>query len=327
VYPYKSIIKGIYLFYRPFWNAQIHQLSPSTVSAQLTQAGQLIKSLLPGIPLIFIEAFSMVNEGMYIPAVFDWIGMDCYGSFDYCGDNTYGRKSIPQYYQILKNRITTLNLKNKKLIVIPGAAISKRMAEISITDRILLVDTFRKTMNWIANEPDVIASLSFLYDYNQTDQRITGAKYISQSTDIHKLFWRKFRRVLANPILPKLTCSGRGDLNSYSMSASIKVSNYDSGLRGHYFFTGHDVTRNEWYFYALGRWVLYDGNPLNVISVPFNSLSNLLNLTLFTNSNLTTYPIGQIYLGYGVGVSRIDAFNNMIANPSQLKNCQVLPHN
>lgn len=324
--PLKSIIKGIYLFDKPFWTAQTNHIPLSVMYDRLTVTGQLIKSSFSAIPLIYIEAYPMVNASLNIPAVFDWIGMECYGSFESCGDDVYGRKSIPEYYQILKDRIAALNLANKKFVVIPGSALAdKYSSKITPSDRVNIIDVFRKLMTWVIKEPDVVAVMSFLNQYNRAPEPIMGFKLVCQNPDFQKLFWHKFKRLSENSTIPAISCVGTGIRNSYSMKASIKISNFDAGLPGYFFFVGHDVVRNEWYFNWIGRWVKYTGKSEEIAALSGGSLADKIDLTLFNDNDLSSNSINEIYVGYGIGPSKMEALRNMISNPSQFKNCQALP--
>lgn len=189
--PFKRKIKGFYLFDEPYWNVDVNKqngnkeyVSVEEMTQNLTSVGNLLHQSMPSVPLVFIEAYTMVKENMIIPDVFDWVGMDCYTGFDNCEG-----KSIPEYYQIIK-RIQP----NKKLVVIPPAIIFKKPQDILLEDRLKLKHIYTQFMNWVATEPNIITSFSFMYYFDQTSEVFTGANKLCEAADSHRLYWRKFYR-------------------------------------------------------------------------------------------------------------------------------------
>lgn len=187
--PYKKHIKGFYIFDEPFWNVELNKrngnkdyVTAEEMDHNLTEVGNLLHKSTPSIPLIYIEAYTMINEALKIPAVFDWIGMDCYTGFDNCQG-----KSIPEYYQILKKLQP-----GKKLVVLPPAIIFKKPEDITLEDRKYLQNIYTKFINWVATEPNIILSLSFMYRFDQTNEVFTGSDKLCEVADSHRLYWRKF---------------------------------------------------------------------------------------------------------------------------------------
>ncbi len=189
--PFKNKIKGFYLFDEPYWNIEVNKqkgnkeyVSIEEMTQNLTTVGTLLHQSMPSIPLIFVEAYTMVNEGMIIPDVFDWVGMDCYTGFDDCQG-----KSIPEYYRIIQHIQP-----NKKLVVLPPAIIFKKPSDIQLEDRLKLKNIYTQFMNWVATEPKIVISMSFMYRFDQTSEVFTGANKICEVADSHRLYWRKFYR-------------------------------------------------------------------------------------------------------------------------------------
>lgn len=319
---FKPLINSVYIYDEPFWNVLTNEKNGNTAFVSATEmynnlntAGLLIHQTLPGTALVFIEAYPMINDSLKIPDVFDWIGMDCYTGFENCEG-----QSIPKYYETLKKLQP-----NKKLVILPPAMIFKKAQDITPADRTKVKDIYLQYMNWIASEPNIITSFSFIYRYDQTIEVFTGANKLCESADIHRLFWRKFSRLKAEGLKnPTFSCAGSGPLSTYSMTFGFTASNYDAGVSGHYFVGGFNVINNSWYLYADNKWSLYDGTEASVISIPAPAISASLSGPLFTQQNLSSAPNGKIYLGYGIGSHKMEAWNNMLIN-NQYAQCAVLP--
>jgi hypothetical protein len=69
-----------YIIDEPYWNGVTY--------ADLVAVSQLIKTDFPNIPIMFIEAYPVVNS-MQIPTTVDWVGFDMYGIFDPANDLTF----------------------------------------------------------------------------------------------------------------------------------------------------------------------------------------------------------------------------------------------
>jgi hypothetical protein len=109
------------------------------------------------------------------------------------------------------------------------------------------------------------------------------------------------------------------------MTGSIKISNYDKGLSGHYFAAGWDPNASKWYSFSNNQWVQYDGTETTLLSMPTANLQDRAALTLFNQTNLAPFPLGKIYLGYGIGATKLSAWNNMMSNLTQYGQCGTLP--
>ena len=309
---FRQSIKAIFLYDEPFWNVVSNQqkgrltfVSAGEMYDNLSTAGRLVHQTLPDTPLIFVEGYKVVNADLRIPDVFDWIGMDCYTGFENCEG-----KSIPEYYQTLKQLRP-----GKKLIAFPPGIIFKKPEDILEADRLMLKDIDLKFMNWVASEPDIIASMSFIYRYDQTTEIFTGANKICESADIHRLFWRKFSRLQNEAVREaQFSCEGSGSLNSYSMTFELTSSSYDTHVAGYYFVIGFDDRTNSWYFYRNNQWSQYDGTESSMVSFPTTAISERLTGELFRNQDLSAAPGGQIFIGHGIGTSKTAAWTHMINN-------------
>ncbi len=174
---------AMYLYDEPYWNAQLKGIPSSDLTQQLNVAGQAIKASLPGMPLIFMEAYTMVNNQMIIPDIFDWVGADCYT--EDCNGST-----IFQLYEIIKAKLKP----HQKLVVIPTAFVFKEPNQFTKADGVWLKDQFIKYAQWLAAQTNVIASVSFLYSLTISTEKIIAAENFCDSTDIHKIYSRQFQR-------------------------------------------------------------------------------------------------------------------------------------
>ena len=135
---------------------------------------------------------------------------------------------------------------------------------------------------------------------------------------------------LIAPTAPKpaqMSCSvTSGTLANFSMSGKIIPDSTHFNKTGHYFVTGHDVLRNEWYSFDGTNWVKLDATNSNLLSIPGNPFTSAgISGSIFNQMNLSAYPGGKIYLGYGLNPDKNLAYSEM--NQSGRKQlCTVLPN-
>lgn len=178
--PYLTSIAGFYPFDEPFWNAQANGISSASMLKMLEEIGNVIKSDLPQIPIIFIEAYPMITSNLKIPKNWDWIGMDCYGSFDKCG-LPGNEKSIPEYYNLLKTKIHP----HQRLILVPDAFVFTEMP--TLNDQLNVVKIARKFLEWAESETLLIGIFPFIYT-NLPAEKITGAREMCLVKEFYKQY-------------------------------------------------------------------------------------------------------------------------------------------
>ncbi len=132
-----------------------------------------------------------------------------------------------------------------------------------------------------------------------------------------------------SPVPATYNCVVRKNaLGAFSMSGTIKPSSADVGKPGYYFVAGYDRARNEWWSFDGVNWLKHNGTNANYLPIAGSGGSPLsavgISRTIFTNSDLTAFPNGEIYLGYGVGTTQSVAWNNL-SDAKKYKLCATLP--
>lgn len=181
-YP-RSRIAAFYLLDEPFWNAKALGISEPQMYAWLSNFGAQIKAAFPESKLTFVEAYPLVNPSLRWPDVFDWVGADCY--VEDCG----GGKSIFDLYSILKPKLKS----HQKFVMIPTAIVFRRPENFTQANSIWMKTQFDRYAAWIATEPLVEASFSFIYHYGGTAEEMTGLEKSCHSQEAHQMYAAKFR--------------------------------------------------------------------------------------------------------------------------------------
>jgi hypothetical protein len=196
--PHLTSIVGFYPFDEPYWNAFGSGVPSSDMKIFLEEIAVTIKTDFPNIPLIFIEAYPMVNEDLQLPKGWDWIGMDCYGSFDKCGA-AGSERSIPEYYNVLKSKMTP----NQKLVVIPDAFLFTETP--SPIEKTALVRRAKQFLDWVSSEPKIVAVVPFTYN-NLKEEHISGAREMCPVREFYKVYLESARaQFLTKPSI-NITC-------------------------------------------------------------------------------------------------------------------------
>lgn len=299
-----------YLYDEPFFSAKSKNIPVAALTQDLNTVGQVIKTSMNSMALVFIEAYPMVNSQMVIPEIYDWVGADCYV------DNCDG-KSIFQLYETIKSLLKP----HQQLVVMPTAMVFKKPNDFMKADSVWMKDQFIKFAQWISQQSNVIASVSFIYHYSLGVEDIIGTESSCDASDIHRIYAKQAQ---TRSTLATYACTPSGTLNSYSMTGSIDVASKHSGLAGHYFVGGYDVIKDQWYYYDGAKFTLFNGDN-TVTSIPSGS-SGLSSLSgsIFTNSDLTPFKGGKIFLGYGLGAEKLTAWHEMLNN-ARYENCAVIP--
>jgi hypothetical protein len=112
------------------------------------------------------------------------------------------------------------------------------------------------------------------------------------------------------------------------MDGKILPAGNDVGKTGFYYVAGYDVVLKEWWSFDGVAWAKHDGT--NATYLPISGVSALplqavgIAGPIFTKQDLTAFPNGQIYLGYGLGTTQMAAWNDLIAN-NRYRLCATLP--
>lgn len=184
-------------------------------------------------------------------------------------------------------------------------------------------DQFLNYAQWLAQQSNVVASISFIYHYSFGIEDIIGTENSCETTDILKIYAKQAQTRSASPA--SYLCSVSGLLTSLSISGSMTVSKIHTGVPGHYFIAGYDVVQNQWYTFNGSKFTLTDFTENTITSIPSGG-SGLaaINGPIFINSDVSPYKGGMIYLAYGLGSTKWAAWQEMLTNHRYV-NCAVIP--
>lgn len=175
--PYKRYIAAFYAFDEPYSNALAARGIPSVIAADtpaekqalrtqviqetrltLEHEADVIKADFPdsAVATIFVGSEAWESD-IPVPNHFDWIGMDCYGSFEYC---QYSHASIAETFDRLKAKMGA----SQSLMLVPDGTIYLPH-DGSPTDEQLahLASTFHQYLAFANAEPRVRVILPFLW--------------------------------------------------------------------------------------------------------------------------------------------------------------------
>lgn len=133
--------------------------------AELEEMASIIKSDLPGARLQMTSAAFDVHSEMRLPTGFDIFGMDCYSNWDSCGESPW-RKSIPEYYKILSDKINSLESKDGKtrfLALLPPSFHNENIDNGSIPTKNMALELFDKYVQYSKENSKIIVMMPFLW--------------------------------------------------------------------------------------------------------------------------------------------------------------------
>lgn len=88
---------------------------------EMNRVASAVRANFPNAKMQMTSAYVHVNPSMVLPSSFDYFAFDCYSGWDACGDSTHSL-TIPQYFQILKQKVEALNQqdgKSRRIFLIP----------------------------------------------------------------------------------------------------------------------------------------------------------------------------------------------------------------
>ncbi len=181
---YQDVIIALYLWDEPFWAAKSNNVSPTSVYDSLVLQNRLVKQTLPGIPTAIVEGYPVIDESLRIPPGIDWVGMDCYEDFQSCGNGLHGEKrSIPEYYEILKSKMTT----HQKLIAIPTGIAQGNYAsdQVPLNTKLHVVEIADDFFEWASTQDRVVGLFTFIYhstaEYAAADNMCEAEEYYKKA--------------------------------------------------------------------------------------------------------------------------------------------------
>jgi hypothetical protein len=168
VRPYASSIAAFYPLDEPYLLVNQMQVDPDYMYQYLSSIADFIHGTYPGKPVAVIQSYAEIVAGYVPPANFDWYGIDCYGSWNSCGDSVYGYHSIPWYYSVLKGWLPT----DKKFILVPDSNLPREAYAGTWVEADI---TFRASQyaRYAVVTPGIVAVIPFTYqsfcDYPNPD--------------------------------------------------------------------------------------------------------------------------------------------------------------
>lgn len=116
-------------------------------------------------------------------------------------------------------------------------------------------------------------------------------------------------------------------LQAYTMSGTIKPSSSDAGKPGYFFVAGYDVVAKNWWSFDGRDWTKHEGtadSSFSAIGGVNTLVATGISGPIFVNADLRPFPNGQLYVGYGIGGTKIEAWDQMVA-ATRYRLCDVLP--
>ena len=113
---------------------------------------------------LLAKVFDLVkgNYGAFVvPTGYDWVGVDCYGNFNSCGD---GSQSVTWYYDRIRDK---LNPSQRMIIVPDGSSVSNPPSQEELVSRA------EKYLALAQSDPSFVGAFTFLW---QSFSNITGTR-------------------------------------------------------------------------------------------------------------------------------------------------------
>jgi len=154
---YQDVIIANYILDEPFMNGAKHGVSVDEMYQYLESVGQFFKARYPAMPLAVIFSGDELNKGFRVPPSFDWFGMDCYDGFSSCGG-----RSIPDFYQLIKNELYQLEAidhRSRQLMAVPPAGWEQNNA----SKQSLHLSQVAQYRAWIKSEKRVTIVMPFIW--------------------------------------------------------------------------------------------------------------------------------------------------------------------
>ncbi|MEY4616176.1 MAG: hypothetical protein RJB66_1136 [Pseudomonadota bacterium] len=105
-------------------------------------------------------------------------------------------------------------------------------------------------------------------------------------------------------------CPLLGNVNSMTMLASIETNNHTR--QGYYFIFTESPDKAKSYIFFNQKWSEFSSSePMTLNGYSMTSSFNPFNVQVFNGSDLNSYRNYKVYLGYGLGHSMSEAFDDM----------------
>ena len=171
----------------PYSQAKIQGVSASAMKTRLEAIGSLIKGSFPGVPIAFTlssidfdtQQSAFADLGNPIPAQFDWIGFDCYGSWGDCGEPSFRAvHSIPWYFDRIEGKLA----RHQKIFLFADGFLRATEPADADRDAAQAAQRVNRADQFLAlalSEPRIVGLFVFLYqdDYVEESRRFLGVRH------------------------------------------------------------------------------------------------------------------------------------------------------
>jgi hypothetical protein len=175
VQPYRNTILAIYPVDEPYWNAwraeqarlgrnltmEEEKAVSRTLKPRMEAVNARYKAAFPSTPLILVEAYPVIRDDFEIPAGYDWIGFDCYFSYEGC--------LIPQRFTIIQSKLQS----GQRLVAVPQAFLWTPNLNVTPSqtqgqELVTYIDTFQ---NYVQSNPRFVIVLGWPYNVRDVGER------------------------------------------------------------------------------------------------------------------------------------------------------------
>lgn len=163
---YRDTVVAVYLYDEPYWSKP-KWMHDTRMRANLAAAAAKIHDAFPALPVAVIFGWPSVNSGLRVPRGVNWLGVDCYNGWQYCGYSNPAtglhQSSVPTMLDILQQRIAAINATGaqppERMLLVPPA--TRYVPGGLSTDAVLgLAQRYR---DYAAAHDNVIAVLPFIW--------------------------------------------------------------------------------------------------------------------------------------------------------------------
>lgn len=155
---------------------------------EMNRVASAVRADFPNAKMQMTSAYVHVNPSMVLPSSFDYFAFDCYSGWDACGDATHSL-TIPQYFQILKQKVEALNQqdgKSRRIFLIPPTFVESNSTSTyestaesttgAQTEKLVL-NLFPKYIELALANSIVIGVMPFLWqDLHENSKLMIGAR-------------------------------------------------------------------------------------------------------------------------------------------------------
>ncbi|WP_395047914.1 hypothetical protein [Flavobacterium sp.] len=160
-----SFIQAFYIGEEPTWN--------SISFSELKLATDYVKSTLPNVPIMIIEAYPIIND-LQVPTTVDWIGFDHYFIKDPKNNGEFRNE-----LNIIKSKRSTLS--QKVVLVMDAHYISALHGNIGGITELEMASVATSYYDLANSDPAVVALLGYFWPGGVDDPSAKGARGLPQN--------------------------------------------------------------------------------------------------------------------------------------------------